>query len=530
MQECIDQQESILKVLSDRDWRLRNLYKIKDKYGNIVLFEPNWAQCLLQKPHYLNIILKARQLGITTYHALLFLDTCLFNHNVNAAIVADSKPVAREIFIDKVKFAYDNLPQFVRDMCPAHRDNANEMRFSNGSVFRVATSLRGGTLQLLHITEFAKICQENPTKANEIVSGALNAVQAGQFVCIESTARGREGHFYNLCKTAQAMEDSGKPLGKLDWKIWFFSWTMDTSATLDTSSEERERIQQLHYLKNMDIKNLISHDDTERFGVVLTKDQKKYFQDLAEEHNIHLTSGQKAWYVKKMQTQGEYMQREYPSTPDEAFSSANEGFYFAKHLAIARQEKRICHLPYDDHAKTYTSWDIGIGDSCAIWVWQIVGKEVHVIDYYENSDESLSHYTKWLNSKKYAFEKHYLPHDAAAREKGSGKSFADIAREQGLKVEIIPRQQNEMFGIECLRNMLSRFFFDYSKCEKGIKALENFRKEWNEKLGCYRERSHHNWASHASKSLIYAAEAIQRNMSGSGMSAQQWREMRAEWI
>ncbi len=96
---------SALGLLGNQDWRLRNLYKIKDKEGRIVDFEPNWAQMELKKPHYLNIVLKARQLGITTYHAILFLDTCLFNHNVNCAIVADSKPIAREIFLDKVKFA-----------------------------------------------------------------------------------------------------------------------------------------------------------------------------------------------------------------------------------------------------------------------------------------------------------------------------------------------------------------------------------------------------------------------------------------
>jgi len=235
-------QEDAMAVLSSKEWRLNNLYKIKDKEGNIVTFSLNWAQKELLKPHYLNIVLKARQLGVTTYHAILFLDTCLFNENVNAAIVADSKPIAREIFIDKVKFAYDNLPEFVRIMCPAFRDNVHEMRFSNGSVFRVATSLRGGTIQLLHITEFAKICQDNPSKANEIVSGALNAVQAGQFVCIESTARGREGHFYNLCKTAQALQDSGSPLGKLDWRLWFFPWHGDISYTLDKTEEEYERI------------------------------------------------------------------------------------------------------------------------------------------------------------------------------------------------------------------------------------------------------------------------------------------------
>jgi len=471
--------ETVLKVLGDQNWRLRNLYKIKDKQGQIVNFEPNWAQMELNRPHYLNIVLKARQLGITTYHAILFLDTCLFNQNVNCAIVADSKPIAREIFIDKVKFAYDNLPQFVRDMCPAHRDNVHEMRFANGSVFRVATSLRGGTLQLLHITEFAKICQENPSKANEIVSGALNAVQAGQFVCIESTARGREGHFYNLCKEAQALQDAGTEPGKLDWKLWFFPWWQHPDYVIDSKN------------------------------VLINNDMYKYFAEL-ESKGISLTPEQKAWYIKKMQTQGEYMKREYPSTPEEALESANEGFYFAKYITQARQEKRICHLPYDEHAKTYTSWDIGIGDSCAIWVWQIVGKEIHCIDYYENSDEPLTHYVNWLRLKPYIYDKHFMPHDAASRSLQTGKSLVDIARGMGLKIDVLSRDSNEMFGIECLRNTLPRFFFDQTKCEKGIKAVENFRKEWNEKLGCYREKSYHDWASHGSKALIYCAEAMQR--------------------
>lgn len=493
-------QKEVLMCYANQEWRLNNLYKIKDKEGQIVTFNLNWAQKELLNPHYLNIVLKARQLGVTTFHALLFLDTCLFNHNVNAAIVADSKPVAREIFIDKVKFAYDNLPQFIRDFCPAHRDNVHEMRFANGSVFRVATSLRGGTIQLLHITEFAKICQENPSKANEIVSGALNAVQAGQFVCIESTARGREGHFHSLCKEAQALQDAGAKLGKLDWKLWFFPWWQHPDYVLDSKN------------------------------VLISKDMTEYFQDL-ESKEIILTPEQKAWYVKKMQTQGEYMKREYPSTPDEAFESANEGYYFAKLMSLARQERRICHLPYDENARTYTAWDIGIGDSCAIWVYQLVGKEIHLIDYYENSDEALSHYVRWLKTKNYIYEKHYMPHDAGSRSAQSGKSYADIAREQGLKVEVLPRDLNELFGIECLRNTLPRMFFDYVKCEKGIKAVESFRKEWNEKLGCYREKSYHDWASHGSKALIYAAEAIQRSgAAASGMTAEEWKRMRREWV
>jgi hypothetical protein len=493
-------QESAFALLANQEWRLHNLYKIKDKEGEIVDFKPNWAQKqLIDDPHNLNIILKARQLGITTYHSILFLDTCLFKPNTNAAIVADSKTVSQEIFVDKVKFAYDNLPDFIKQMCPAHRDNVHQMRFSNGSVFRVATSLRGGTLQYLHITEFAKVCQENPTKANEIITGALNAVQAGQFVCIESTARGREGHFYNLCKSAQAMEDSGTPLGQLDWKIRFFPWWGEILYITDPTN------------------------------VLISKEMEEYFDDL-ESKEIFLTSEQKAWYVKKLQTQGEYMKREYPSTPEEAFEAANEGFYFARMISQARQERRICHVPYDETARTYTAWDIGIGDANAIWVFQVVGKEIHCIDYYENSDEPLTHYVNWLKNKPYIYEKHFMPHDAASRSLQTGKSLVDIARGMGLKIDVLPRDSNEMFGIECLRNTLPRFFFDHVKCEKGIKAVENFRKEWNEKIGCYRDKSYHDWASHGSKALIYCAEAMQRIGSGAGMTAEEWEKMRKRWI
>lgn len=492
-------QEQAFALLRDQKWRMNHLYKIKDKEGEIVDFKPNWAQSTLLGSYNLNIVLKARQLGITTFHALLFLDYCLFQPNTNAAIVADNKDIAREIFVDKVKFAYDNLPQFVRDMCCAYRDNVHEMRFSNGSVFRVATSLRGGTLQLLHITEFAKVCMENPTKANEIISGALNAVQAGQFVCIESTARGREGHFYNLCKEAKKMEDSKMQLGSLDWKLWFFPWWQHPDYVVDSKN------------------------------VLISKEMEEYFEGL-EVKGIILTPEQKAWYVKKMLTQGEYMKREYPSTEEEAFETANEGFYFAKMISEARQQHRICHVPYDENAKTYTAWDIGYGDSNAIWVFQLIGKEIHCIDYYENSDEALAHYIKWLKSKPYIYEKHFMPHDAASKSLQSGKSLADVARGAGLKVDILPRDTNEMFGIECLRGMLPRFFFDQSKCEKGIKAVESFRKEWNEKLGCYREKSYHDWASHGSKALIYCAEAVLRTGSGNGMTAEEWNRMRREWI
>jgi len=485
--------------ISDRMWRLSNLYKIKTKSGEILTFQPNWAQqALLEDLHYLNLILKARQLGVTTFFSLLFLDTCLYNDNIHAAIIADNKDTAKEIFRDKVKFAYDNIPECFKQHAPAFRDNVNELRFGNGSVFRVGTGLRGGTLQCLHITEFAKICVENPIKAAEIMSGALNTLQSGQFATIESTARGREGDFYDMCKQSMSAQQSGKNLSTLDWKFWFFPWWKHPDYILN--------------------------DDE----LIIPKESQKYF-DTLQEKGINLTAEQKAWYVKKEETQGEYMKREYPSTPEEAFETANQGYYFAALMAKARQEKRICNVPPDDYVHKFAVADIGWDDATAVWTFQVVGKEIHLLDYYENSGEPFAHYGRWLQKLSYPVERIFLPHDAANKNPATGRCYADYVRDMGFKTDIIKKAENILVDIEMLRAFFPRLYFDQTRCIDGIKAVENYRKEWNEKKECFRERPFHNWASHGATSLIYAMNAVQTLVGNRGLTAEDWKKIRAKY-
>lgn len=462
-------------------------------------FQLNWAQQdLFDNLHYLNLILKARQLGITTFFSILFLDTCLFNDNVHAAIIADNKDTAKEIFRDKVKFAYDNIPDCFKEHAPAYRDNVNELRFGNGSVFRVGTGLRGGTLQLLHITEFAKICIEDPNKAAEIMSGALNTLQSGQFATIESTARGRDGDFYDMCKNSISLQQSNVQLSKLDWKFWFFPWWKHP--------DYREKIPQL----------------------IIPQEHQKYF-DTLEDNGIHLDEEQKAWYVKKEETQGEYMKREYPSTPDEAFETANQGYYFAALMAKARQEKRICNVAVDDYVHKFAVADIGWDDATAIWTFQVVGKEIHMLDYYENSGESFPHYGSWLKKLPYPIERIFLPHDANNKAAATGKCYADYVRDMGFKIDIISKSANVLVDIEMLRAFFPRLYFDQNRCTEGIKAVENYRKEWNEKKECFRERPFHNWASHGAISLIYAMNAVNMLVGNRGLSPEEWKKIRSKY-
>ncbi len=178
--------------------RLNTLYYIQDKSGKKIRFKLNWTQQeLYNNVWYCNVILKARQLGISTFICLLFLDRCLFNSNKSAGIIAHTMDDAQQLF-RKIKFAYDCLPEAIKKEITCDNDTAQMLKFSNGSSLRVGTSLRSSTFQYLHISEFGKICAKYPDKAEEIITGSLNTVAPGQYIFIESTAEGRDGYFYNI--------------------------------------------------------------------------------------------------------------------------------------------------------------------------------------------------------------------------------------------------------------------------------------------------------------------------------------------
>lgn len=229
MNEYIPSEEE----LSDKLWRLTNLYYITNKSGEEILFNLNWAQKELYHNEWnKNIILKSRQIGITTYCAISFLDDCFWYKNTTSGIIAHRRESAEEIFKKKVKYAYDRMPKWTRTFNIATNDRASELSFENGSTYRVSTGFRSGTYNNLLISEFGKICAQSPDVANEIVLGSLNAVADDQKVIIESTAEGREGFFYSMCKEAETLKESGRELTNMDYKFFFFPWMEEPSYRL----------------------------------------------------------------------------------------------------------------------------------------------------------------------------------------------------------------------------------------------------------------------------------------------------------
>lgn len=465
--------ETAQKCILDPKWRINNLYYIQDKRGRKVKFNLNWAQeQLYNDMWYCNVILKARQLGISTFICLLFLDRCLFNSNLSAGIIAHTLEDVQHVF-RKVKFAYDSLPDELKSLIPADNDTAQMLKFSNGSSIRVGTSLRSSTFQYLHISEFGKICAKFPDKAEEIITGSLNTVAPGQYIFIESTAEGRDGYFYDICKRAQAMKK--EQLSKIDFKFHFFPWWKEPGYRIGSN-------------------------------LSLSQDLQEYFSHL---HNIKidLDHEQINWYAAKNAVQGDNMRREFPSTPDEAWEVSNEGFYYGKQMGIARAEKRIGNIPYDEELPVYTAHDLGYNDCNSIWFFQIYAKEIRLIDYLEGSGESLAYWLGLMKQKDYVYENHLAPHDIMVHEYTSGMTRQSSARKLGINFSVVPKV-DIILGIDAVRGILSRCWFDEKKCALGIKALENYKKEWDERHACWRSQPLHNWASHGADAIRTLATGL----------------------
>ncbi len=153
------------------------------------------------------------------------------------------------------------------------------------------------------------------------------------------------------------------------------------------------------------------------------------------------------------------------------------------------------HVVWEPRLTVDTWWDLGYDDSTTIWFVQHHGSEIRVIDYYENSGESLAHYIKYLKSLPYNYGTHLAPHDISVHEYSTGITRIQAAATLGLRFKPVPKHEVQD-GIECVRAMLPRVWFNDEKCGRGIAALREYCKEWNEDLKTFRSNPLHNWASH----------------------------------
>lgn len=199
---------------------------------------------------------------------------------------------------------------------------------------------------------------------------------------------------------------------------------------------------------------------------------------------------------------------EYAQEFECSFDAAVKGAYYGKLMEQAEADKRICGVPYDPSSQVWTAWDLGIRDATAIWFAQVVGKEVHLVDYYEASGADLGHYVREINARPYVYAGHIVPHDAQAKELGTGKSRLEVLESLGLRqLQIAPMHRVED-GINGARVIIPRCWFDAKKCELGVKYLKLYRSDWDEKLKVLRPTPRHDYTSHAADAFRYLAMTL----------------------
>ena len=181
-----------------------------------------------------------------------------------------------------------------------------------------------------------------------------------------------------------------------------------------------------------------------------------------------------------------------------------KGAYYRKQIQEAREDGRITSVPYEPMLPVYTWWDLGVGDSTCIGFFQFVGLECRMIDYFEASGEGLNFYINELRNKGYTYAEHFAPHDIAVREFSTGKSRQEIARELGIDFQIAPNLPIDD-GINAVRLRFRSLWIDKDNCSGFVTAISQYQKEWNDKMGDYKDKPLHDWTSHAADMLRYWA-------------------------
>lgn len=480
-------ERDLIVALRDPHWRLRNLYYVKDKEGNAVQFRP-WPEQekFLDNIWYRNVVPKARQRGFSTVMQILEFDACIFVPNTSAAIIAQDDTTALQIFQNKIKFAWDRLPQIVRDMAPLKYDTKHEMVWRHGSSILVATSTRGNTLQYLHVSEFGQICAKNPGHANEIIEGSLPSVDQRGTIVIESTVESPFGAFSDMVRRADDTQKLGRPLSPMDYRLHFASWW---------DADEYE---------------------TDPAHVIISEKDNAYFYRLEAAIGREINLRKRAWYVATRDNafggSDEKMWRQFPSTLEEAFTVSSEGLWLSEQMALMRRQGRICALPVSQSTQTHTFWDLR--DNKVVWLMQVNGPWCDWIDFIEASGETYAYVVRKLAEKQaehgLVWGRHYLPHDGTTKSESATalKSPYDMLWDLGLRnIEIVPRIQQLTVGIDQLRQDMANYRIDETRCKEGIRHLDGYSKTWNERMGIWSDTVLQNGHDHATDAMRQKAQA-----------------------
>lgn len=482
-------EDQFIERLRDPLFRICNIYSIQTKEGGKPQrFVPNYPQRVVL--HYVYdlgrqfiAIPKARQLGFSTLIAIIAFDKAYWNKGQQCSIVDQTKPDAEEK-LQKVQFAFDNLDPDLREGAGLLIERASEMAWSNDSSVSAGKNARGGTNQLVHVSELGPIAYEDPKRANEIVSGAIpSASGQSAIVFVESTYKGgKVGQWYNILKSGLEVSDDQRT--SRDWTVLFFPWYLEPAYTLEGHAD---RIDQEH---------------------------KEYFAMLERDHDIHLTDGQKLWYfIEKTTRQGQMMMREFPGFLEEMWSVRDDGMIYATMVDKARREGRINdNIRWYEQLPVYAVFDIGAAENTKCLIFQLVGDRILFLEAKSGGStmQTPADWVQWITNKPYRYGGIFLPHD--------GESvWAPLMRQMGLESIVVLKRPTDIWqNVKVAQTQFSRCEFHASGLrilDEGddvglIGSLEAWHCAYERDGQTIKEVPLHNWASHFCTTFGYAHQAM----------------------
>ena len=198
-----------------------------------------------------------------------------------------------------------------------------------------------------------------------------------------------------------------------------------------------------------------------------------------------------------------------------SFHASIEGSYYGKQVNELEEKGQVCKIERDDLCKTYVAWDLGMGDSTSIWVAQVAGQEIRLLDYIENHGQGLDWYVRELTNRGWHKAPQLLPHDVQVRELGTGRSRLEVLQDAGLDCTVVPRLGVDD-GIQAVRRLLPRCWFNAQATKQGLDCLRNYRREFDEKRQVFYDKPLHDWSSHGADAFRYLAVGMDTQTSNWG--------------
>jgi hypothetical protein len=460
--------------------RMCNLYWIEDADGNEVKFTPNEAQCEVLHAVYIEgekriAIPKARQLGFTTLIALIEFDEahfCASGKTVRAVIIDQTAPDA-QAKLGKVKFAWDRLPEVLKDALPV--DNKSVMEFANGSTITAGLKARGKTPQVVHISEWGPIAHDDPERSTEILTGVLQAASGeNALIFAESTHKGgKGGDWYHLIK--RSLETPPEYRTVKDFRVMFFPWYQERRYSVEGDPRQ------------------------------IDKETNDYFARMEAETGHTFTAGQRLFYFKKKGELGRKIYAEFPTVLEECWMTPIVGAIYGPDVDKSRTAGRINDaVMHYEGFPVYAAFDIGAPANTWCWLFQAIGDRVNLLEALQGGDDcnTPAEWAARLKALPYAYGGIFLPHDGETL-------WRRLMVEAGLKgVVVMRRVVNEWDNINDALSAFSRCFFHKSGCEQGVNSLEAFRAKEEGDGVTIRNTPVHDWASHASTAFGYIHQAI----------------------